>query len=106
MSSKTLSQEDLHEHALTEVEAHLFQKASYEVMVAKGWKVHRVLSQGNISMIFLSFKPGIFGVLYPNGSFDRVKAGRKTVDFSWSKAREAAEDTVQRGPGAVVKLAA
>lgn len=99
MKTARVSQAELHQFALDE--AHPFQKASYEVMHEKGWKVFSVRQQSGLTLLFVSLKSGCFGVIYPNGAFDRNKSNRSTVDFSWSKAREAAADIAQQGPAAI-----
>ena len=74
---------------------HKFQAEAAARMLPLGWKVFKIKSEGNNQVILLSStKFDCFGVLYPDGSFQRNLKGKKTVNWNWQRVRDAAQATV------------
>ena len=105
MNTYRITHEELQKEALRT--GHKFQKAKVQLMMNVGWTCYAVESMGGIDLVMMTMKgKGTFGVVYPDGSFTRNQVGRKTVEFSWKRAREAAHATVPACPKVAALMAA
>jgi hypothetical protein len=87
-----LNQEALNEHAMER--AHQFQKVTLEKMMKLGWQVNAVKSYGETHVVTVYHQGGAFGMITPNGLFQRPAKGKSKVEWSWKHMVDLAEATI------------
>jgi hypothetical protein len=86
-----MNQEALNDHA--KERAHPFQKVTLEKMMKLGWKVNGVKSYGDTHVVTVH-QQGAFGMIAPNGLFQRPAKGKSKVEWSWKHMADLAQATV------------
>ncbi|WP_293857274.1 hypothetical protein [uncultured Alsobacter sp.] len=92
MTTHRMLQSDLTAEALRC--AHTFQLQTLAQMLQGGWVVKSVRRQGGVTVITVDHPHGGFGLIAPNGMFQRPLKGSKSVTWCWSKMADLAKATV------------
>jgi len=86
--------EQSHLNQIATWDAHPFQKEVLEYFLAKGWQVKTRASMHGAVVITITHKDGAFGMIAPNGLFQRPSVGKRKVEWNWNNMAELAKATV------------
>ena len=92
MATHRHTQADLNE--IAQNRAHAFQRETLVKMLDMGWNVQMVKTEGKATVITVSHNNNGFGLIAPNGMFQRPFKGQTRVTWNWGKMRDLAEATV------------